>query len=165
MKANTHMHKAKMNLFNNLNVVSIKNIEELEKLNDLVSLQNQVNEVRLQDKLGEQIFQENIEKVFEPVTDTIKNTSAKLTKTITETSLENNQTLEKSNNKLLEIMNHSGIIASYLISPLSKITNPEHTSQFEVVKDSSSNRVNDLLIHNSVPITFHDNSLTFRDSK
>ena len=34
---------------------SIKNKEELEKLNELVSLQNQVQEVRLQDTLGKQI--------------------------------------------------------------------------------------------------------------
>ena len=34
----------------------IKNIEELEKLNELVSLQNQLQEFRLQDKLGEQNF-------------------------------------------------------------------------------------------------------------
>ena len=31
---------------------SIKNIEDLGKLNELVSLQNQVQEVRLQDKLS-----------------------------------------------------------------------------------------------------------------
>ena len=31
---------------------SIKNKEKLENLNELVSLQNQVNEARLQDKLG-----------------------------------------------------------------------------------------------------------------
>ena len=49
------------------------------------------------------------------------------------------------------------------MSPLSKITNPENTSQFKLVKDSNSNRVNDLLIHKSIPITLHDNLLTFRD--
>ena len=42
---------------------SIKIIEELEQLNELVSLQNQVNEVRLQDKLGEQIFLENVKSI------------------------------------------------------------------------------------------------------
>ena len=50
------------------------------------------------------------------------------------------------------------------MSPLSKITNPENRTQFKLVKDSSSNRVNDLLKHNSIPITLHDNLLTFRDS-
>ena len=42
---------------------SIKNIEDLEKLNELISLQNQVNEVRLQDKLGEQNYHHNTNKI------------------------------------------------------------------------------------------------------
>ena len=48
-------------------------------------------------------------------------------------------------------MNDKGIIASYLLSPLSKITNPENTSQFNIVKDSNLKRVNDLLIKNTKP--------------
>ena len=51
---------------------SIKNREDLEKLEDLVSLQNQVKDVRLQDKLGEQNFHEDMKKVFEPVTKSIE---------------------------------------------------------------------------------------------
>ena len=39
-----------------LNDVSIRNVEDLQKLNEAVSLQNQVHEVRLQDKLGEQKY-------------------------------------------------------------------------------------------------------------
>ena len=54
---------------------SIKDRQELEDLENLASIRNQVEEVRLQDKLGKQNFRENIKKVFEPVTDTIKNTS------------------------------------------------------------------------------------------
>ena len=65
---------------------SIKDREDLEKLSELVSLENQVKVVRLQDKLGKQKFHENVKKVFEPVTDTIKNTSEKLTKTLNESS-------------------------------------------------------------------------------
>ena len=61
-------------------------------------------------------------------------------------------------------MNDSCIIASYLLSPLSKIPNPENTSQFKLVVDSNSNRVIDLLKHNTIPITLHDNLVTFRDS-
>ena len=41
---------------------SIQNREDLEILNQLVSLNNQVEEIRLQDKLGKQNFQENIKK-------------------------------------------------------------------------------------------------------
>ena len=50
------------------------------------------------------------------------------------------------------------------MSPLSKITNPEITTQFKLVRDSSLNRVNDLKIHNSIPIALHDNFLTFRET-
>ena len=76
-----------------------------------------------------------------------------MTKTITETSINNNKTLENLNNKLLELMNDRGIRASYLLSPLSKITNPENTSQFNLVNDSNSFRVNDLLIQNTKRVT------------
>ena len=83
---------------------------------------------------------------------------------MTENSTKNNQALENLNNKFLEIMNDRGILASYLMSPLSKITNPENTSQFRLVKDSNSNRVNNLKINKTISITLHDNVLTFRDT-
>ena len=63
-----------------------------------------------------------------------------------------------------EIMVDRGILASYLMTPLSKITNLETSTAFKLVKDHNSNRVNDLLINKSIPITFHDNLLTFRDT-
>ena len=50
------------------------------------------------------------------------------------------------------------------MSPLFKITNPENTSQFKLVKDHNSNRVNNLLIHNTIPITLYNNFLTFPDN-
>ena len=142
----------------------IKNREDLKNLNELVSLQDQVKVVKLQDKLGEQNFHEDIKKVFEPVTKSLKITSENLTKAITETSIKNNQAIENINNNLLEIMNDRGILATYLMSPLSRITNPENSSQFKLVKDSSSNRVNDLKINKTIPITLYGNMLTFRDT-
>ena len=66
---------------------SIKDREDLENLNELVSLQDQVKTVRLQDKLGKHNFHEEMKKVFEPVTKSLENTSQDITKTITETSL------------------------------------------------------------------------------
>ena len=60
-------------------------------------------------------------------------------------------------------MNDRGILASYLRSLLSKITKPKNSTQFKLVKDSSSTRVNDLLIKNTKPINLHDNLLTFGD--
>ena len=143
---------------------AINNREDLDKLEELASSQDQVKVVRLQDKLGKQNFHEDMKKVFEPVTKSLENTSENLTKAITESSTKNNQAIENVNNKLLEIMNDRGILATYLMSPLSKITNPENTTQFKLVKDSTSNRVNDLKINNSIPITLHNNLLTFRDT-
>ena len=103
-----------------------------------------------------------MEKVFEPVIKSLEKTSQDITKTITEFSIKNNQAIENLNNKLLEITNDKGILARYLLTPLSKMTNPENASQFKLVKDSSSNRVNDLLIHNAIPNTLYNDLLTFR---
>ena len=142
----------------------IKNIEDLKDLNELVSLQNQVKAVRLQDKLGKQNFHEDMIKVFEPVTKSLENTSQEKKKTITETSMTNNKAKENLNNKLLKIMNDRGILATYLMSPLSKITNLENSSQFKLVKDSNSNRVHDLKINKTILIALYINLLTFRDT-
>ena len=106
----------------------------MEKLEELASLQNQGKVVRLQDKHGKQNFHEDMKKVFELVTKSLENTSEKLTKTITETSIINNKALENLKNKLLEIKTDGGILESCLLSLLSKITNPEKSSQFELVK-------------------------------
>ena len=122
---------------------SIKNTDDLENWEELVSLQNQV-EVRLQEKLSKQNFHGNSKKKFETVTGTKKNTSENQTKTLTESSIKNNQALENIYNKLLEILNDRCILATYLMSPQSKNTNPENSTQFKMVKDSSSNRNNDL---------------------
>ena len=142
----------------------IKDREELKKLEELASLQDQVKVVRLQDKLGKQNFHEDMKKVFEPVTKSLENTSENLTKAITESSKENNLALDNINNKLLEIMIDRGILATYLMFPLSRITNPENSSQFKLVKDPNSNRVNVLLMKNKIPITLYGNMLTFRDT-
>ena len=143
---------------------SIKDREDLENLTELGSLEDQVKVVRLQDKLGKQNFHEDMKKVFEPVTKSLENTSEKLTKATTETSIKNNLAIENINNNLLEIMNDRGILANYLMPPLSRITNPDNTSQFRLVKDHSSNRVNDLKINKTIPITLYGNMLTFRDT-
>ena len=61
-------------------------------------------------------------------------------------------------------MNNRGLLATYLMSPLSRITNPDNASQFKLVKDSSSNRINDLKINKTIPITLYGNMLAFRDT-
>ena len=61
-------------------------------------------------------------------------------------------------------MKGSGIIASHSMSPLSKITNLKNTSQFNLLKDSNSTRVKDLLKHRTIPLILCVNLLTFRDT-
>ena len=143
---------------------ALNNREDLENLNQLASLQDQVKAVRLQDKLGKQNFHEDMKKVFEPVTKSIQDVSEEVTKHLTENSIKNNQAIENLNNKLLEIMNGRGILATYLMSPLSEYTHPENSGQFKLVKDHISNRVNDLIIKNTKAITLKINLSTFRDT-
>ena len=81
---------------------SIEKREELGNLDKLVSLNNQVDHIRLQDKLGKQIFHEKIKTLFEPLTDTIEDISRDISKTITETSIKNNKSLVTLNNKILQ---------------------------------------------------------------
>ena len=83
---------------------------------------------------------------------------------MTEASTKNNKAPEILNDNFLETMEDRGVIASYLLSPLYKTTNPKNTSQFRLVKGFYSNGVNDMLIHNSIPITLHNIFLTFHDA-
>ena len=103
-------------------------------------------------------------ELFEPITNTIKDVSEDVTRTKIENSKENNKAPKCLNNKLLEIMSDRGMIASYLLSPLSKITNLETTTQFKLGKDHNSNRINDLLTHNRIPVALQNNLFTFRDT-
>ena len=142
----------------------IKNREDLEKLKELDTLQNQVKAVKLQDKLGKQNFHENIKKLYEPLTDTIKDVSENITKTLTENSNNNNKAIENLNEKILELMNDSGLIAPYLASSLVNVSKPENKSQFRLKKDLNSTKMNDFLINEGIPVTLVSNMLIFRDS-
>ena len=143
---------------------SIKNEKDLEKLNEAISLQNQVKEVRLQNKLSEQNYHENINKLFKPMTDEIKNTSEKITKTLTENSINNNKAIENLNEKILELMNDQGLIAPFLTSSLVEVFRKDNKSQFRLRKDPDSTKLNDFLIHGKIPVTIFSNMITFRDS-
>ena len=85
-----------------------------------------------------------MKKTFEPVTDTIKHTSGKLTKFMMLISKEKNLALENLNKKLLERLNDRSLSASHLLSSLSIFTKCEHNRHFKLVKDPQSNNVNDL---------------------
>ena len=143
---------------------SIKNIEGLEKLNEAISLQKQVQEVILQNKLGDQNYHEDINKFFKPMTDELKNTSEKITRTLTENSINNNKAIENLNEKILELMDEKGMIASYLASSLVKVFKKDNKSQFRLRKDPNSTKLNDFLIHGTIPVTIFSNMIVFRDS-
>ena len=51
------------------------------------------------------------------------------------------------------------------MSPVSKITNLETTTQLNLLKDPSSNRVNHLLLNETIPVTLYNNLSTFRDTE
>ena len=62
------------------------------------------------------------------------------------------------------LMNGNGLLASCLLSLLSKNTNLELAIHFKLVKDTNSNRLNGLLIEKTLLVTLYDNLLTFRDT-
>ena len=141
-----------------------KNNDDLENLNELASLQNKVKVVKLQDKLGEQNFHEDMKKVFEPVTKSLENTSENITKTLTEKSINNNKTIENLNEKILELMNNNGLISPYSASSLVNLFKLENKSLFRFKKDLNSTKMNDFLINGGIPVTLVSNMLIFRDS-
>ena len=57
---------------------SIKDREGLEDVNELVSLQNEVQELRLRDKLCKQKYHYDWKKKFGPMTDLKKKTPLKI---------------------------------------------------------------------------------------
>ena len=142
----------------------INNREDLQKFDEAVSLRNQVKEVRLQDKLGDQNFHEDAKKLFKPITDAIKNTSETITKTLTENYINNNKAIENLNEKILELMYDKGLISPYLASSLVNLLKPENKSQFRLKKDLDSSKMNDFSINEGIPVTLFSNMLLFRDS-
>ena len=142
----------------------INNREDLQNLNNAVLLQNQVQEVRLQNKLGDQNYHEDINKFFKPMTDELKNTSEKITRTLTENSINNNKAIENLNEKILELMNDKGLIAPYLTTSLVEVFKKDNKSQFRLRKDPNSTKLNDFLIHGIIPVTIFSYMIVFRDS-
>ena len=142
----------------------IRNVEDIQNLNEAVSLQNQVKVVRLQDKLGKQNFHEDMEEVFEPLTDTLKKTSENVRKTITETSIKKIKAISNLNEKVLELMDEKVSIAPHLAFPLVNLFKSENKSQIRLRKDLNSTKMNDFLTHGNIPVSLHSNMIAFRDS-
>ena len=93
------------------------------------------------------------EKLFEPVTKSITDVSEDGTKILTETSAENDKALAILYNNFSEMMIDRSVLASSLVSRLSNVTNPEHTSQFKLVEDPNITRIKDLLIIRTIADT------------
>ena len=62
-------------LFDYLGICVRKKRQDLKKLDQLVSVQSQVNSLGLEDKLGKQLFHQDMKKVFEPLTKSTKDVS------------------------------------------------------------------------------------------
>ena len=60
------------------------------------------------------------------MTDEIKKTSEKITRTLTENSINSNKAIENLNEKISELMNDQGLIAPYLTSSLVNVFKPEN---------------------------------------
>ena len=52
-------------------------------------------------------------------------------------------------------MNDKGMITPYLASSLVNLFKAENKSQFKIVQDHNSSRMNDFLINTSLPNTLH----------
>ena len=56
------------------------------------------------------------------------------------------------------------MIVPYLAPSLVNLFKPENKSQYKLIKDRNSIRVNDFLINGGIPVSLYSNKLTFRDS-
>ena len=56
------------------------------------------------------------------------------------------------------------MIAPYLASSLVNLLKIENKSQFKLIKDHNSIRMNDFLMNGGMPVTLYSNVLTFRDT-
>ena len=66
--------------------------------------------------------------------------------------------------KILELLNDKGMIAPYLTTSLVEVCKKDKKSQFRLRKDPNSTKMNDFLIHGTIPVTIFSNMITFRDS-
>ena len=58
-------------------------------------------------------------------------------------------------------MHDNGIIAHYLTTSLVEVFKKDNKSQFRLRKDPDSTKINDFLIHGSIPVTIFSNMITF----
>ena len=56
------------------------------------------------------------------------------------------------------------MIAPFLASSLANLLKPENKSQFKLRKDPNSTKMNDFLIHGSLPVTLFCKMINFKNS-
>ena len=78
---------------------------------------------------------------------------------MTEISIKNIKTFENLNEKALELLSDKGMIAPYLASSLVNLFKPENKSQFILMEDENSSRMNDCLKNGAA---LYSNMLTSR---
>ena len=61
-------------------------------------------------------------------------------------------------------MNDKGLIAPYLTTSLVEVFKKDNKKKFRLKKDPNSTKLNDFLIHGTIPVTIFSNMITFRDS-
>ena len=105
-----------------------------------------------------------MKEVFEPLTNTLKNTSEIISNTITETSIKNIKAISDINENVLELMDEKGLRAPYLAFSLVNLFKSENKSQFRLRKDLKSTKMSDFSIHGKIPVRLHSNMITSRDS-
>ena len=84
---------------------------------------------------------------------------------MTESSIKNNQALEILNQRVSELLIDKGMIAPYLFYSSVNLFKPENKSQYNLIKDHNSVRMNIFLINTGIPVALYSNMLTFRGSK
>ena len=93
----------------------------MEKIQQLDSLQSLSKAVRLQDKLCKRRFHEDMKKLYEPMTDIVKDGPEDITKTKNETSINNSKGISDLNENVLDLFHYKGMIAPYLTASLVNI--------------------------------------------
>ena len=94
-----------------------------------------------------------MERVFEPVLDTVKEVSKEVRKTKTETSIEGFEIIAGLNENVRESMNDKVFIASNLVIILSNTFKRENIGHFKSVEDPNSNKVIDVFLTTNTPVT------------
>ena len=138
-------------LFSQINKVLLSKKDDLGNLNELASLDNRFKYLWLQDKLGKQKFHEDMRRVSEAVTDTVKEVCKKFKKNMKEAREESNKTITDLKEKFLKLLTDKFIIASYLATPLFIQFKSDSKSQLVKHKDQDSHILSDLLINTNKP--------------